>query len=333
MITRRSFVNSMALAGAGAALGYGRGLLAAEPLPETNRIRLTQTGGICFAPIFVAEQLMRAEGFSDVQYVRSAGGAATTPMLTKGEVDITIRYVASNVLDVDAGAPTVMLAGVHPGCFELVGSQRVQTVRDLKDKTVAIPVEGSTQHVFLAAIAAHVGLHPKRDIKWVEIPLAEQLRQLGEGKVDAVITFPPVAQEARAKKIGKVIVNSAVDKPWSQYFCCAVTASRDFVRKHPVATKRAVRALLKATDLCATSPEPTARYLVDRGFTDNYEYALQAMKEIPYRSWREYSAEDSIRFWALRLHETGFVKTSPNKIISEGSDWRFLNELKKELKA
>ena len=93
-----------------------------------------------------------------------------------------------------------------------------------------------------------------------------------------------------------------------------------------------MRAFLKATDLCATSPESTARYLVDRKFAENYDYALQAMKEIPYRSWREYSAEDSVRFWALRLHETGFVRSSPNKIISDGTDWRFLNELKRELK-
>jgi NitT/TauT family transport system substrate-binding protein len=147
------------------------------------------------------------------------------------------------------------------------------------------------------------------------------------------MTFPPVAQEARAKKAGRVIVNSVVDKPWSQYFCCSITAGRDFIRKHPVATKRAVRALLKATDLCATSPEPTARYLVEHKYADNYDYALQAMREIPYRSWREYSVEDSVRFWALKLHETGFVKSAPNRIISEGTDWRFLNELKKELKA
>ena len=328
MIGRRAFLRSAGLLSiAGAVPAY-----AAEPPPETARIRLTQAGGVCFAPIFVAEKLMQAEGFTNVEYVRSGGGSATTPMLAKGEIDITIRYVASNVLDIDAGMPIVMLAGIHPGCFELIGGRRVQSVRELKDKTVAIASEGSTQHVFLAAVAAQVGLKPKSDIRWVERSLKEQLHQLAEEKVDAVMTFPPVAQEARAKKIGRVIVDSAVDKPWSQYFCCSVTANRDFVRKHPVAAKRALRALLKATDLCATSPEPTARYLVDKGYTDNYDYALQAMKEIPYRSWREFSAEDSVRFWALRLHETGFVKSGPNRIISEGVDWRFLNELKKELK-
>ena len=49
--------------------------------------------------------------------------------------------------------------------------------------------------------------------------------------------------------------------------------------------------------------------------------------------WREYDAEDAIRFYALRLHEFGFIKSSPQKILAEGTDWRFLNELKRELKA
>ena len=43
--------------------------------------------------------------------------------------------------------------------------------------------------------------------------------------------------------------------------------------------------------------------------------------------------EDTLRFHALRLHEVGMIKSSPHKLISQGADWRFLNVLKKELKA
>jgi NitT/TauT family transport system substrate-binding protein len=214
-----------------------------------------------------------------------------------------------------------------------VASSRVQSVRDLKGKIVSIPGETTTQHLFLAAVAAQVGLDPKRDIRWVVRPLGQQLRELAEEKVDAIMTFPPVAQEARAKKIGRVIVDSNVDKPWSQYFCCCVTAHRDFVRRNPVAAKRAVRAMLKAADVCAVEPERSARFLVDRGYAQHYEYAAQALRDVPYRRWRDYGAEDSVRFWALRLHETGFVKSSPNRILGEGTDFRFLDELKRELKA
>ena len=40
-----------------------------------------------------------------------------------------------------------------------------------------------------------------------------------------------------------------------------------------------------------------------------------------------------MRFYALRLHEVGMIKSNPQQIIAEGTDWRFLNELKRELKA
>jgi NitT/TauT family transport system substrate-binding protein len=155
---------------------------------------------------------------------------------------------------------------------------------------------------------------------------------LAEGKIDAFLGFPPQPQELRAKQIGHVVVNSAVDRPWSQYFCCMVYARKEFVRKHPVATKRALRAILKGADVCAREPERAARFLVDKGYTTRYDYALQALKDVPYDKWREYDPEDTVHFYALRLHEAGMIKNSPQKLIAQGTDWRFLNELKKELK-
>jgi NitT/TauT family transport system substrate-binding protein len=141
-----------------------------------------------------------------------------------------------------------------------------------------------------------------------------------------------VPQELRAKGIGHVVVNSGVDRPWSQYFCCMVVGHREFVRQHPVAAKRALRAILKATDVCALEPDRVARSLVDKGLVENYDYALQTMQEVPYNRWREYDPEDTVRFYALRLHEIGLIKSTPQKLIAQGTDWRFFNELKKELK-
>jgi NitT/TauT family transport system substrate-binding protein len=103
-------------------------------------------------------------------------------------------------------------------------------------------------------------------------------------------------------------------------------------RKHPVATKRALRAILKAADFCASAPEKVTRLLVDKGHTNQYEYALQALREIPYTPWREFDPEDTVRFYSLRLNEAGMIKSSPKKILAQGTDWRFLSELKKELK-
>ncbi len=178
---------------------------------------------------------------------------------------------------------------------------------------------------------AYVGLNPSRDVTWATHPSAESARLLANGQVDAFLGFPPAPQEFRAKKIGRVVIDSGVDRPWSQYFCCMVGANREFVRKHPVASKRALRAVLKASNLCALEPERAARRIAARGY--NYEYALETLRDIPYDKWRDYDAEDTVRFYALRLHEAGMIKSSPQKILAQGTDWRFLNELKKELKA
>ncbi|HET9481692.1 MAG TPA: ABC transporter substrate-binding protein [Candidatus Polarisedimenticolia bacterium] len=329
MITRRALMKGLVGAGVGGALGLATRPAGAEPPPETTRIRLSQIPGICVAPQFVAEELLRAEGFTDVRYVRSP---QTYEGFAAGMLDISMAFVAPFLIQVDAGVPIVMLAGVHPGCFELIGTERIRAISDLKGKTVGVLSMGSAHHVFLASMAAYVGLDPGKDINWFVHRPADSARLLGEGTVDALMGFPPVPQELRAMKVGHVVVNSAVDRPWSQYFCCMVTARSEFARQYPVATKRALRAFLKATDVCALEPERAARRLVERGFTKEYGYAIQSMKEIPYNRWREYNPEDSARFYALRLHEIGMVKASPQRLIAQGTDWRFLNELKKELK-
>ena len=328
---RREFVKGMAaLAGSAGLLGYDPGPAAAEPPPETTRIRLAQIPGICVAPQYVAEELLRGEGFTDVQYVK-VGSGAMYKAFDAGEIDISMAFVAPFIMQVDAGHPLVLLAGVHVGCFELFGTDRVHTISDLKGKTVAIPELGSPHHIFLASMASYVGLNPDRDINMVIQPPTQSIKLLAEKKIDALMGFPPVPQEMRAKKIGHVVVSSGTDRPWAQYFCCTVAGHREFVRKHPVASKRALRAILKATNLCASEPERAARLIAAKGYS--YEYALQTMKEIPYDKWREYDPEDAMRFYALRLHEAGMIKSSPQKIIAQGTDWRFLNELKRELKA
>jgi NitT/TauT family transport system substrate-binding protein len=110
-------------------------------------------------------------------------------------------------------------------------------------------------------------------------------------------------------------------------------ANATFVKKHPVATKRMLRALLKAAELCAREPDRVARSLVDRGFLKNYDYAVQTFREVPWTRWREYDSADTMRFYALRLRETGLLKSNPQKLMAQGTDFRFVEELKKELKA
>ncbi len=331
--SRREFLSTAALAGTGALLGLQSNSFAAEPPPETDKIRLIEPPEICSGTTLIAAQeLLKGEGFTQLQ-VKKATGIDGVNAVARGEADFSITPVPSLVTRVDAGEPLMLLAGIHIGCFELFGSERIRSLRDLKGKRVAVSVLGSGRHIFLASMLAHVGLDPRQDVEWVTRPIAESMQMFTRGEIDAFMGFPPEPQELRAKKIGHVVVNTTTDKPWSQYFCCMVLANPDFVRKHPAATKRALRGFLKAANVCALEPQRAVKLRADKGYTLGSEYALQTIKELPYDRWREYDPEDTVRFFALRLHEAGLIKSSPQKIIAQGTDWRFLRELKKELKA
>jgi NitT/TauT family transport system substrate-binding protein len=330
MQSRRDFLGTLSAAGAAGILG-ARGSLADQGPPETTTIRLSKSPGICIAPQYVVEELLRAEGFTEVRYVATGAGRHSERM-ARGELDFSLNFAAPLVLSLDAGDPVTVLAGVHSGCFELFANERIRSVVDLKGKSVGVQGLGSIPHVFLAVMATYVGLDPVADINWVKSPSVRPKELFADGRIDAFLGFPPEPQELRARNIGHVILNSAVDRPWSQYFCCMLSASTEFVQAHPIATKRVTRAILKATDLCVTEPERVARMLVDGGFTQRYDYALEALNEVPYDRWREFDPADTLRFYALRLHEAGMINSSPNQILAQGTDWRFLNELKRELK-
>jgi len=325
--TRRRFMTALSSAGA-AGLLRAPPLQAAEETPETTTVRLTKVPGICLAPQYVAEELLRVEGFTDIRYVDVPAG-----VLPLGKVDFSQAYAANFLKQIDAGDPITLLSGVHVGCFELFANEAIHGVHDLKGKTVGVQAMGSLGNTLVLMMAAQVGLDPDKDIHWVADPAVKPIELFTQGKIDAFLGFPPEPQDLRAQHIGRMILNSATDRPWSQYFCCLLGGDREYVRKYPVATKRVLRAILKAADLCASDPARAARSLVDRAFTARYDYALQSVSELPYDKWREYDPEDTLRFYALRLHDAGLIKSSPNKSIAESTDWSFLNELRRELKA
>jgi NitT/TauT family transport system substrate-binding protein len=332
MQSRRHFLASASLAAAGGILGP-RASLAADGPPETTTIRLAFTTGICFAPLDVAEELLRAEGFTDVQYVKAAGGFSTPQMMANGEVDFGASFAGAVIYHLDAGLPLITLSGLHVGCYELFAHEPIRSIRDLKGRRVGIQTLASSGHLYLSVMARHVGLDPKQDIEWVVPPDGNAIELFAAGKTDAFLGFPPEPQELRARKIGRVILNTVTDQPWSQYFCCMIYGSRTWVRDHPVATRRFLRATFKAAEFCSAEPETAARRLVDGGFTERHDYALQTVEEVPYDRWHEYDSEDTMRFFALRLNEVGMISSTPNQILAEGTDWRFVNQLKRELKA
>jgi NitT/TauT family transport system substrate-binding protein len=329
---RREFVKGLgALAGSAALLAYDFRLAHADPPPETTRLRIHEDALTCIAPQIIAQELLHAEGFTDVQYVNYPKDMQLWPPedLVAGKVDITYSFTPTDIRFLDAGAPVVILAAAHTGCVELVASDRIRSTRDLKGRNIGINTDTKN---FISMFVAYVGLDPEKDVKWVRTEVADLVPMFTQGKIDAFMSGPPLSLELRHKKIGHALVNTTIDKPWSQYSCCLMASTKEFVSRYPVATKRALRAILKGVDLCASDPKRVARFMADRGLW-SYDITLEGLRELPYAKWREIDVVDSLRFWAVRLHEVGAIKSSPQQIIERGMDLRFLNELKRELKA
>lgn len=325
--TRRQFLGACTALGSGALFGLPAPA-AAEPPPEVKRIRLENGPYLCYAPLYMAEEFLRLEGFRDIEYVDGDFSQ------TENQTDIGIWGAPSVVRAVDEGVPVKVMSGMHVGCWELFGNKRVDGLQDLKGKTIAATGFRSVERIWISSVLAYVGINPHRDVKWVETgSLAESQRRFLAGKVDAFLAFPPQPQEMRLAKAGHVLVNTTFDKPWSQYFCCMVAAHHDFNRKYPVAAKRALRAMLKATDICVSQPEKVARFLGAKGYEKRYDVALEVVSQLPYGHWRDWNPEDTLRFHALRLKDVGMIKASPNELVARSADFRFLNELKREMKA
>ena len=110
-----------------------------------------------------------------------------------------------------------------------------------------------------------------------------------------------------------------------------MAANREYAARYPGATKRVIRAILKAADLCSSEPK-WQRGRSSRAASPNAMICVETVTENRYGEWREYDPEDTIRFYALRNARAGHdQKHSAQKIAT--AQMALLNEVKRELKA
>ena len=331
---RRTFLAGLSAAGGAGLIGTSTPAWA-EPPPETTSVRLPRYvgGAYCWAGLYLAGELLRAEGFTDVRYVQGDKSVDHSVWIARGEMDFSMNYVPVHLASIEAGVPIKVLGGLHSGCLELIANDSVDSITDLRGKRVACYDPDSPRYVLVSLMAALCRARSRQRHR-----MGHRARKSGDGgrfrrrKVRCIPRPAARVQELRAKKIGHTILNTTIDPPWSQHFCCMISATADYVNNYPIATKRVLRAIFKGADLCASNPSLVAQQMVDRGFVPSYDYAQQVLNDIRYDRWRDYDAEASLLFYALRMHETGMIKSSPQQIIENGTDFRFLNELKRELK-
>src|SRR5713101_1089977 len=154
MQTRRRFLTTLSLAGA-AGLARASPILAAEGAPETTSVRFVKNPIICIAPQYVAEELLRAEGFTEISYVETTTAGGVQEAIARGDADFSLSFAIGHIQAIDAGAPIAVLAGVHAGCYELFAKEGIRSITELKGKSVGLQ---AAPPALLTLMAAQVGL-------------------------------------------------------------------------------------------------------------------------------------------------------------------------------
>ena len=127
--SRRELLAGTSMLGAATMLGLPR-TAAAEPPPEIQKIRLVHAPAICRAPQYLTEELLRLEGFSEVEYVDIPTNKIVT-LLEDGRADITMCVSPDVVAALDMGRRVLPLAGIHAGCYELFVNGRITAIKNL----------------------------------------------------------------------------------------------------------------------------------------------------------------------------------------------------------
>jgi NitT/TauT family transport system substrate-binding protein len=320
---------------------------ASLPPPETATIRIASPFA-CDAPLWMAKDFLREEGFTDVQWVPSAPG--TAGWITSGVADVGPGHPEALVAAIDAGVPIATLAGLHTGCQELWAAPGIASVRDLRGKRIAVFKRDASDQFFLffSTLCAYVGIDPLTNVSFFEVGGAVGGDYRGlmtaylEGRSDAFLAAADGAAvlKREPRNPGTKILDQTTDKPWSQYLCCLLIGNREWTRQNPVAAKRFTRAVLRAADATAKDRAGAARAgvgasirnLLAQRNTPELDILMDTTAMVSY-DWREFDPEETLRFFALKLGDVKLIKSTPQQIIAQGSEVAFMRQLRTELKS
>lgn len=341
MFTRRRILGYGA--GIAAALAVGRlsaspfpsigasqlALSAQLPPPESTTIRIAHFP--CDAPIMAGERYLRQEGFTNIQIV----GPTT---LASGRIDMAMYFSPVEIAaDIQAGQRVVALAGLHPGCAEIWAQPGISSLRDLRGRTIVVRSKtlNDLAYSYMAVVLKHAGIDPARDVNFVAQPDANPVNLYLEGKNDAVYVASVGAAALRANPTnkGRIVHDMVMDDPWAKLDCCILVTTQDWYRAHPVAAKRAVRAIFRAADFQPPDRADAVQLVTDRGLfggPNNFNNVRTAANMVP-STWRELDLERSMRFFGQLLTDVGLLRISVDDMVRV-LDLRIVRELRVELR-
>src|ERR1700742_2669947 len=238
---------------------------ASDAPPLTGALRKLKlswnAGSVCLTPLPVAID----HGFFqkqnlDVELVNYSGSTdQLLEAIATGKTDAGLGMALRWLKPLEQGFDVKIAAGTHGGCMRVLtrADSGVNTLADLKGKTVAVGDLAGPDKNFFSIQLAKLGIDPNRDVEWRAYPGNLLNVAVEKGEVQAFLSSDPLAYLWLKDSAYKEVASN-LDGEYRDKNCCIVGLRGSLVREEPQAARAITQALLDAAMFTVQNPEKAA---------------------------------------------------------------------------
>lgn len=252
---------------------------------QIKKVKLGYSGGACEAFLFAAYEkgFLKEEGL-DAELVK-VDFETLKESLTTGKIQASSGMVMKFVKPAEQGVDLVFTSGIHTGCIQLLvpSNSSIKTVNDLKGKIIGNNGMGDGPMIFVTRALQKAGLNYKDDVQWRAYPAPELAGALERGEVDAITLSDPIAQMVVDSGKARKLLNTTVDQPYHDEYCCMATISGKYFKDDPAGAAAITRALMKGAKWVSENPDEAAKLIVEKKYIPgNPELVARLLKSYNY---------------------------------------------------
>lgn len=250
-----------------------------------KKVRIGYSGGACEAFLFSAYEkgLFKAEGL-DVELVK-VDFETLKEALATGKIDASSGMVMKWVKPFEQGVDAAFTSGIHTGCIQLLvkPGSNIKSISDLRGKVIANNGMGDGPMIFVSRALAQEGIDFKKDVQWKAYPAPELEGVLDRGEADAITLSDPIAQLIIEKGKAVKLLNTTVDAPYNQEYCCMATVSGKLLREDPKTAAAISRGMMKGAEWVQAHQDEAAQLIIEKKYIPgNPELVAKLLKSYNY---------------------------------------------------
>ncbi|MGH6884665.1 MAG: ABC transporter substrate-binding protein [Geminicoccales bacterium] len=217
-----------------------------------EKVVLGMSGWTGFQPLKLAELagIFKKNGV-DIE-IRFIAPVQRSAALAAGALNAAATTVDQHIVWTSADIPTVQVALIDKsnGGDGLAVRHGINSIKDLKGKTVNVDGPGTVQHFMLSYILQKNGL-TIQDITRATMAANPAAQAFVSGQNDAAVTYEPYLSTVRAKPDAGRIIATTKDYP---VVIDVLVFRKDFIQKHPKVVKATVDSFFEALDMIKREP-------------------------------------------------------------------------------